>query len=183
VSTGENNAAPQAGATEQQTAPTAEALAGLPEEFAWVKKALSTANSEAARYRTERNAERTLTTDLKTRLDGAVTAEDFEAAKSEWDGKVKSLVRERIIEKHKLPEDLAELLKGDDEASLAEHAAKLAKYVPVEPIAPTDPVEPIEPIAPTPPPLPPSGGRDPAAPADDVSPADLVKLAKSQGNH
>ena len=182
MSTGENNAAPQAGATEQQTAPSAEALAGLPEEFAWVKKALSTANSEAARYRTERNAERTLTTDLKTRLDGAVTAEDFEAAKSEWDGKVKSLVRERIIEKHKLPEDLAELLKGDDEASLAEHAATLAKYVPAEGAAPI--VEPVvEPVAPTPPPLPPSGGRDPGAPADDVSPADLVKLAKSQGNH
>jgi len=111
-----------------------------------------------------------------------VTAEDFEAAKSEWDGKVKSLVRERIIEKHKLPEDLAELLKGDDEASLAEHAAKLAKYVPAEGAAPI--VEPVvEPVAPTPPPLPPSGGRDPGAPADDVSPADLVKLAKSQGNH
>lgn len=179
---GENNAAPQAGATEQQaTAPTAEALAGLPEEFSWVKKALSTANSEAARYRTERNAERTITADLKTRLEGAVTVEDFEAAKSEWDGKVKSLVRERIIEKHKLPEDLAELLKGDDEAALAEHAAKLAKYVPAEAAAPI--VEPVvEPVV-TPPPLSPSGGRDPLVPADDVDPADLVKLAKKQNFH
>jgi len=181
VPNGENNEVPQEGATEQQTAPTAEALAALPEEFAWVRKALSTANAEAARYRTELRAEQTLATDLKTRLDGAVTAEDFEAAKSEWDGKVKSLVRERIIEKHKLPEDLAELLKGDDEASLAEHAAKLAKYVPAESATPTDPVEPVEPVAPTAPPLPPSGGRDPAVTADDVSPADLVKQAKSQG--
>jgi hypothetical protein len=178
VPNGENNEVPQVGATEQQAAPTAEALAALPEEFAWVRKALSTANAEAARYRTELRAEQTLATDLKTRLDGAVTAEDFEAAKSEWDGKVKTLVRERIIEKHKLPEDLAELLKGDDEASLTEHAAKLAKYVPTEPTEP--PVAPVEPVAPVAPPLPPSGGRDPGTPADDVDPADLVKQAKSQ---
>ena len=179
---GENESAPQVGATEQPAeAPTAEALAALPEEFAWVRKALSTANSEAARYRTERNAERTLAADLKTRLEGAVTAEDFEAARSEWDGKVKSLVRERIIEKHKLPEDLAELLKGDDEASLTEHAAKLAKYVPTTEPAPV--VEPAAEVTPTPPPLPPVGGRDPGSTAEDVAPADLVKLAKSQGFH
>ncbi len=179
---GENNEVPQVGATEQPVAPSAEALAGLPEEFAWVKKALSTANSEAARYRTERNAERTLAAELKTSLEGVVSAEDHAAAISEWDGKVKKMTRERIIEKHKLPEDLAELLKGDDEASLTEHAAKLAKYVPATEAAPV--VEPVaEPIAPTPPPLPPVGGRDPGANADDVSPADLVKLAKSQGNH
>ena len=176
---GEKNGAPQEGAIEQQQA---DSLAGLPEEFSWVRKALSTANSEAARYRTERNAERTLSADLKTRLEGAVTAEDFEAARNEWDGKVKSLVRERIIEKHGLPEDLAELLKGDDEASLAEHAAKLAKFVPKEPEAPA--VEPaVEPEAPTPPPLTPVGGRDPGASADDIAPADLVKLAKSQSFH
>jgi len=183
VPNGETNGVPQEGTTEQTpAAPSADALAALPEEFAWVKKALSTANAEAARYRTERNAERTLTADLKTRLDGAVSVEDFEAAKSEWDGKVKSLVRERIIEKHNLPEELAELLKGDDEASLTEHAAKLAKFVPKEPEAPA--VEPaVEPEAPTPPPLPPVGGRDPGASADDVEPADLVKLAKSQNFH
>lgn len=176
---GENNEVPQVGATEQQT-PAVDPFAGLPEEFSWVKKELSTVRADAARYRTERNDERTLSADLKTRLDGAVTAEDFEAAKSEWDGKVKTLVRERIIEKHRLPEELAELLKGDDEASLAEHAAKLAKYVPAEP---TEPIVPVEPVAPVAPPLPPSGGRDPGTPADDVDPADLVKQAKSQGFH
>ncbi len=178
---GENNEVPQVGATEQPAAPTAEALAGLPEEFAWVKKALSTANSEAARYRTERNAERTLATELKTSLEGVVSAEDHAAAISEWGNKVKKMTRERIIEKHKLPEDLAELLKGDDEASLTEHAAKLAKYVPAEGTAPV--VEPVVEVAPTPPPLPPVGGRDPGNSADDVAPADLVKLAKSQNFH
>jgi hypothetical protein len=167
---------PQAGATEQTAAaPSADALAGLPEEFKWLAKEVTTARNEAARYRTERN-------DLRKSLEGAVTVEDFEAAKSEWDSKVKTLVRQQIIKDHKLPDDLAELLKGDDEASLAEHAAKLAKYVPKEPEAPA--VEPaVEPEAPTPPPLTPVGGRDPGAPADDVAPADLVKLAKQQNFH
>ena len=172
---GENNGVPQEGTTEQPTpAPSADALAGLPDEFKWLAKEVTTARNEAARYRTERN-------DLRKSLDGAVTAEDFEAAKTEWDGKVKALVRDRIIKDHKLPEDLAELLKGDDEASLAEHAAKLAKFVPKEPEAPV--VEPIVPAAPTPPPLPPVGGRDPGNSADDVAPADLVKLAKQQNFH
>lgn len=181
-SNGENNSAPQEGATEQQAA--TKSLDGLPEEFKWVATELTEARSQAARYRTERNTERTLAADLKTRLEGAVTAEDFEAARNDWDGKLKAMVRERIIEKHKLPEDLAELLKGDDEASLAEHAAKLAKYVPAE--APADPVIPEpapEPVVPTPAPLPPSGGRDPLVPADDVDPAELVKIAKKRGFH
>ena len=173
---GENNGAPQEGATEQTpAAPSAEALAGLPEEFKWLAKEVTTARAEAARYRTERN-------DLRKSLDGAVTAEDFEAAKAEWDGKVRTLVRDQIIKDHKLPPELAELLKGDDEASLAEHAATLAKFVPKEPgePTPTEPTPEPEP-APTPPPLPPSGGRTPATPADDVDPAELVKQAKSQG--
>jgi hypothetical protein len=175
VPNGENNEVPQVGATEQiPAAPSAEALAGLPEEFKWLAKEVTTARNEAARYRTERN-------DLRKSLEGAVTAEDFEAAKTEWDGKVRSLVREQIIKEHKLPEDLAELLKGDDEASLAEHAAKLAKYVPAEGAAPA--VEPAEPVVPAAPPLPPSGGRDPGVPADDVSATDLVKLAKQQNFH
>jgi hypothetical protein len=175
VPNGENNGAPQEGAIEQTpAAPAAEALAGLPDEFKWLAKEVTTARNEAARYRTERN-------DLRKSLEGAVTAEDFEAAKTEWDGKVRSLVREQIIKEHKLPSDLAELLKGDDEASLAEHAATLAKYVPAEGAAPV--VEPVEPAAPAAPPLPPSGGRDPGVPADDVSPTDLVKLAKQQNFH
>ena len=173
---GETNGAPQEGAIEQTpAAPSADALAGLPEEFKWLAKEVTTARNEAARYRTERN-------DLRKSLEGAVTAEDFEAAKNEWDGRVRTLVREQIIKDHKLPDDLAELLKGDDEASLKEHAAKLAKYVPAEGAAPV--VEPAaEPAAPTPPPLPPSGGRDPGTSADDIDPAELVKIAKARGFH
>jgi hypothetical protein len=174
---GETNAAPQAGANEQTpAAPSSEALAGLPDEFKWLAKEVTTARNEAARYRTERN-------DLRKSLEGAVTAEDFETAKTEWDGKVRDLVRQQIIKDHKLPDDLAELLKGDDEAALAEHAAKLAKYVPQTPAEPTEPVVPAEPVVPTPPLLPPSGGRDPGTSADDVDPAELVKAAKSQGFH
>ena len=178
-SNGENNAAPQEGATEQQAAaaPSAEALAGLPEEFKWLAKEVTTARNEAARYRTERN-------ELRKSLEGAVTAEDHQAAIAEWDGRVRSMVRERIIERHKLPEDLAELLKGEDEASLEEHAAKLAKYVPAESPAPAPAAEPeaAEP-APTAPPLPPSGGRDPGTQADEVDPAELVKIARKRGFH
>ncbi|MBT2587943.1 hypothetical protein [Arthrobacter sp. ISL-95] len=174
---GENNAAPQAGATEQQpeaAAPSAEALAGLPEEFKWLAKEVTTARAEAARYRTERNT-------LRESLEGAVTAEDFEAAKADWDGKVRTLVRDQIIKDHKLPPELAELLKGDDEASLAEHAATLAKFVPAAPAAPAEPAPATE--APTPPPLPPVGGLTPGTPAEEADPADLVKLAKSQNFH
>lgn len=172
---GENNGAPQAGAEEQQpAAPSAEALAGLPEEFKWLAKEVTTARAEAARYRTERN-------DLRKSLEGAVTAEDHQAAISEWDGKVRTLVRDQIIKDHKLPPELAELLKGEDEASLAEHAATLAKFVPKEPEAPGEPAG--EPEAQTPPPLPPSGGRTPATPVEDVDPADLVKQARSQSFH
>jgi hypothetical protein len=175
VPNGENNGAPQEGATEQTpAAPSAEALAGLPEEFKWLAKEVTTARAEAARYRTERN-------DLRKSLDGAVTAEDFEAAKAEWDGKVRTLVRDQIIKDHKLPPELAELLKGDDEASLAEHAATLAKFVPAEPAPAEESAPPVE--APTPPPLPPSGGRTPATPVEDVDPADLVKQARSQSFH
>lgn len=181
MSTGENNAAPQVGATEQQVQQP-RSLDGLPEEFKWVATEISDARSQAARYRTERNAERTLSAELKTSLEGVVSAEDHAAAISEWDGKVKKMTRDRIIEKHKLPDDLAELLKGDDEASLAEHAAKLAKYVPAEGAPPI--VAPVaEPVAPTPPLLPPVGGRDPGTSAEDVSPTDLVKLAKQQNFH
>jgi len=174
-SNGENNGAPQEGATEQPAAPSAEALAGLPEEFKWLAKEVTTARSEAARYRTERN-------ELRKSLEGAVTVEDHQAAIAEWDGKVKTLVREQIIKDHKLPPELAELLKGDDEASLAEHAATLAKFVPAEQVTPEGEVTPSA-EAPTPPPLPPSGGRTPGAEPEDVDPADLVKLARKRGSY
>lgn len=173
---GENASAPQEGAIEQQAA--TRSLDDLPDEYKWAATEITELRTQSARYRTERNEERALSAELKASLEGAVSAEDHAAAISEWDGKVKTMTRERIIEKHKLPEDLAELLKGDDEASLAEHAAKLAKYVPAEQATPP---ESAEPPAHTPPPLPPSGGRDPGAPADDVDPADLVKQAKQQG--
>jgi hypothetical protein len=38
-------------------------------------------------------------------------------------------VRERVASKHRLPTELAELLRGKDEAELTEHAKRLAKLV------------------------------------------------------
>ena len=72
----------------------------LPE---WAKKELAKARSEAAKYRTSLR-------DAETRLTGAKTAEEFEAAKAELLKSNRALERALVATKHGLPEALAKRL-------------------------------------------------------------------------
>lgn len=56
-------------------------------------------------------------------------AQEIETLKVQLAQRDTDALRMRIAAKHQLPEELAELLKGDDEAALEEHAKKLAKLV------------------------------------------------------
>ncbi|WP_327292450.1 hypothetical protein [Streptomyces sp. NBC_01198] len=96
----------------------------LPPEV--LRKKLTDANAEAANYRTKlREAE--------DKLSKAKTVEEFETATADLKAKnaelERSLLVTKVAGKHELPAELAELLKGDDEAALEEHAKKLAKLV------------------------------------------------------
>lgn len=94
----------------------------LPE---WARSELTRARNDAARYRTELRKLQQQTKDAKT-------PEEFEAAVREYQERIAALesemLRERIARKYNLPDDLAELLKGDDENAIEEHAKRLQKY-------------------------------------------------------
>ncbi|MFC0622824.1 hypothetical protein [Kribbella deserti] len=117
VATIETTAAPSATDT-----PGQEPADQLPE---WVRKQISEANAEAANYRVKlREAE--------SALSKAKTPEDFEAATAALKEQNVELERKVLIStvatKHQLPAELAELLRGETEAELAEHAKRLQKY-------------------------------------------------------
>lgn len=54
---------------------------------------------------------------------------EIESLKAQLAGRDHDTLKMRIATKHKLPEELAEVLKGDDETAIEEHAKKLAKLV------------------------------------------------------
>lgn len=88
--------------------------------------ALARARQEAANYRVKlREAEQ--------KLADAKTPEEFEAARNELIESNRTLERELLVEraanKHGLPSELRELLKGDTADELDAHAKSLAKYV------------------------------------------------------
>jgi hypothetical protein len=66
--------------------------------------------------------------------DGEIAERDARIA--ELEGEIASarltVVRERVASKHRLPPELAELLRGDDEAALDAHAKTLAKVIVVK---------------------------------------------------
>jgi len=94
----------------------------LPE---WAKKELKRTRSEAAKYRTERNA-------LQETLKDAKSPEDIEAATSEYIQKVEALelqlTRERIARQFSLPDELAARLQGSTEDELKADAKALQKF-------------------------------------------------------
>lgn len=106
--------------------------AELPE---WARNELSRVRSEAASYRTKLREHQEKYKDAKT-------PEEYEAATRELAETVSSLERQILVnsvaQAHKLPADLAALLKGADEAELTAHAKTLSKYAPVEEVPPTD---------------------------------------------
>lgn len=95
----------------------------LPE---WARTKLTKANSEAANYRTRLR-------ETEAKLAEAKTPEQFAAALAEVTTKNAELERSVLVNgvagKHNLPVELAELLKGDDEAALTAHAKTLQKFI------------------------------------------------------
>ncbi|MFI1799849.1 hypothetical protein ACH427_21190 [Streptomyces sp. NPDC020379] len=96
----------------------------LPE---WARKELAKVRGEAANYRTRlREAE--------TRLSEAKGPGEFEAAVAELKTQnaelERSILRASVARKYELPDDLADALRGEDEAALVAHAKVLAKYIP-----------------------------------------------------
>ena len=126
----------------------------LPE---WAKKELAKARAEAAKYRTSLR-------DAETRLTGAKTAEEFEAAKAELLKSNRALERALVATKHGLPEALAKRLEGSTLEELEADAAALKAL-----LAPAPPAEPEHhPDA--------SGGLSPAPDAElAMTPAELAK--------
>lgn len=99
-----------------------------------LRKLLKDANAEAARYRTRLRDAETQLTELSGK---AQSVEDFQKATAELQAKNAELelqvVRGRVASEFSLPTDLAEVLKGEDEKSLKEHAKKLAKFARTDP--------------------------------------------------
>ena len=93
------------------------------------KKALAKVRKEAASSRTKLR-------ELEQKFAEAKTPEEFQAAveqlKADNAAEARALLVENVALKHKLPEDLADALRGDTREELEAHAKKLAKYAPVD---------------------------------------------------
>lgn len=127
----------------------------LPE---WARKRITRANAEAANYRTRlREAE--------TRLEGAKTSQEYEAAVADIKARnmelEQQLIRERVARKYHLPDDLATRLRGATTEELEADAKALQKYA-----APAEPVV-----------L--SGGLNPADDSDTFDPVKEARKARA----
>lgn len=107
---------------DETVTPAGESVDELPE---WARTKLTKANSEAANYRTRLR-------ETEAKLLEAKTPEEFAAALAEVTTKNAALERSIMVNgvagKHNLPAELAELLKGDDEAALTAHAVVLQQF-------------------------------------------------------
>lgn len=155
----------EAQASEQKPAESAstDPWAGLPEEFAWVKDKVAESNSEAAKYRTQRN-------EAREQLAQAKTLEEFEAAREAFEKQQAALelelTRERAARTHGLtPEDLGLLDGITDPEVLNERAKKLAERLAQ---AQSDPAPPV--------PRELRGGRGNESPSDNPSDEDGAAL-------
>jgi hypothetical protein len=88
---------------------------------------LTKANQEAARYRTRlREVEKA----LEERKSPEEVEELIANLKTERESAERALLIENVALKHNLPNELAELLKGETREALEEHAKVLAKFAP-----------------------------------------------------
>lgn len=97
----------------------------------WARNELKKARGEAANYRVQLR-------EAQENLSKAKTPEEYEAAVNELAQKNAELERRVMVSsvarEFDLPAELADLLKGDDEAALKEHAKVLQKFAsPKEP--------------------------------------------------
>ena len=131
---------------------------GIPEQWAWAKNAVESANREAA-------SRRVALRDLEERVKDAKTPEEFNTALADVKAKevelTNALARERAARKHKLSDDLLEFLTASTEEGIEAQAEKLAALKPVAaaPVVITK--------------LPPTGGAKPS----DNSPLESGKNA------
>lgn len=97
--------------------------ANIPEEWAWTRNAVESANREAA-------SRRVALRELEERTKDAKTPEEFAAAITEAKAAEETLAvelaRERAARAHGLSDDLIEFLTGTDPEAIAAQAAKLA---------------------------------------------------------
>lgn len=121
--------------------------AGIPEEWAWAKNAVESANREAA-------SRRVALRELEERVKDAKTPEEFNTALADVKAKevelTNQLARERAARKHSLNDELLEFLTADTEEGIESQAEKLAALKPVT----TAPVVITK--------LPPTGGAKPS---------------------
>lgn len=141
--------------TEETTTETPEVKEDeLPE---WARNELKKVRGEAAGYRVRLR-------DAEDKLKDAKTPEEFASALADIQLKNAELERgllvTKVAAKHSLPPELAEVLKGDDEAALEAHAKKLAAFV-----SPSNPAS-----------L--SGGLNPGESDDDFDPVKLAQEAR-----
>ena len=105
----------------------ADPWANIPEEWAWTKSAVESANREAA-------SRRVALRELEEKVKDAKTPEEFNAATAEFTQKeqelTRSLARERAARKHKLDDDILEFLTGATEEQIEAQAVKLAAFKP-----------------------------------------------------
>jgi len=95
----------------------------LPPEV--LREKLTRANAEAAKYRTQLR-------ETQEKLKNAKTIEEFNAAVEELTKRnaelEQSLLRNEVARTYKLPNELAEVLKGATKEELEAHAKKLQKF-------------------------------------------------------
>ena len=100
---------------------------GLPDEWAWTKNAVESANREAA-------SRRVALRELEDKTKDAKTPEEFTAAMTEYTAKqtqlATELARERAARKHGLADGVLEFLTGTTEEAIEAQAAKLATLNP-----------------------------------------------------
>lgn len=113
-----------AAATADATADTkTDPWEGIPDEFAWAKSAVESANREAA-------ARRVALREAEEKLATAKTPEEFTAAVNELKTTSENLTRdlevERAARKHKLDDDVLEFLTGTTPEQIEAQASKLA---------------------------------------------------------
>ena len=117
---------------------------GIPEEWAWTKGAVESANREAA-------SRRVALREVEDKLKEAKTPEEVQAATAEYQRKADELTaqltRERAARKHSLSDEVLEFLTGTTEEQIEAQAAKLAA---LKPSSTTEPVTPRVITAPAP---------------------------------
>jgi hypothetical protein len=99
-----------------------------------VREEIKKLRKEAADRRTTAQQAKAEADTLREKLGKAKTPEEVQELVNDYEGKVSALqatmLRTQIANEFRLPADLAELLKGEDEEELKAHAEKLSQYVP-----------------------------------------------------